>query len=296
MDSPLKKFLVFDLETGGLSYKTNSITEIAGVVVDSESLQIIEEFSVMLRPYLDLRSVLEESNKEAKRLFNELAVPGEEGRVKSLLYKDREVTLKSLEILMTDIDSFNQYLEEQKVKSRLFTYEQYLELKETVHSDIVEIYFNSCYNPQALEVTHITIEQLLKEGIEPQEACNRFKNLITSHTVGTYKPIISGHNIKGFDLPYIDKLFTDSGYEFYKLVNTFIIDTLEWVRLRWSSLSSFSLGVCANELGLTLKEAHRALPDTIANAKLLIELLKSMRNENGGQATVYVRRKLDFNY
>lgn len=296
MDSPLKKVIVFDLETGGLSHKTNSVTEIAGVVVDTETLQILEEFSVMLRPYLDLRSVLEESNKEAKRLFNELAIPGEEGRVKSLLYKEKEVTLKSLDVLSQDIDNFNQYLVEKKVKSRLFSYEQYLELKETVHSSIVEIYFNSCYNPQALEVTHISIEQLLKEGVEPQDACDRFKSLITTHTVGTYKPIISGHNIKGFDLPFVEKLFTDSGYEFYKLINSFIIDTLEWVRLRWSSLSSFSLGVCANELGLTLKESHRALPDTIANAKLLIELLKSMRNENGGQTQVYVRRKLDFNY
>ena len=74
-----------------------------------------------------------------------------------------------------------------------------------------------------------------------------------------------------------------------------MIDTLEWARLRFTEISSFSLGVCANEVGLTLKEAHRALPDTVANAKFLIKLLKSMRGE-GSQETKYVRRKFNFNF
>lgn len=300
MNSPLKKIVVFDLETGGFDAKINSITEMAGVAIDTETLQIIDEMSVMIRPYMDLRSILEESNKEAKRLFNLLATPGEEGKVKSLLYNKKEITLKSLDAMVEDIEKFHLYLSKRKstqkgVSERIFTYEEYLELKKGDHKNIAEIYFNSTYNPQALEATHMSIDLLLKEGVSYQEACLKFKNFQLTHTVGTNKPIMAGHNIKGFDLAFMIKLYADCGLDFLKLSNDFILDTLEWARLRWFELSSFSLGVCANTLGLTLKEAHRALPDTIANAKFLIALLKSMRGE-GSQESTYVRRKYDFNF
>lgn len=300
MNSPLRRIAVFDLETGGFDYKINSITEIAGVIVDTETLQIIEEMSVLIRPYMDLRSILEESNKEAKRLFNLLATPGEEGKVKCLSYNKKEITLKSLDNMIEDIEKFYKFLSKRKstqkgVSERIFTYEEYLELRETDHKNIAEIYFNSTYNPQALEATHMSIDLLIKEGVSYQEACGKFVTLLTRHTVEGKKPIISGHNIKGFDLPFMIKLFSDCGYDFIKLINDFMIDTLEWVRLRWFELPNFSLGTCANALGLTLKEAHRALPDTIANAKLLIALLKSMRGE-GSQETTYVRKKYSFNF
>lgn len=303
MDSPLRRILVFDLETGGLNYRTNPITEMAGVVIDTETLTIVEEFSVMIRPYMDLRNNLEEPIKEAKRLFTELATPGSEGQVKSLLYAGREVTLKSLSILSEDIEIFNEYLEERELEKKkvkqsgkMFTYEEYLDLLDTDYRDIVKLYFDSCYNPQALEATHISIELLLKEGVLWEEAGFRFNNLIKNHTIGTYKPIIAGHNIKSFDIPFVEKLFFDCKLDFFKSINSLTIDTLEWARLRWFSLSSFSLGVCSNELGLTLKEAHRALPDTIANAQLLIKFLKSLRGEGVSLNKEYQRRKFDFNF
>ncbi len=303
MDSPLRRIMVFDLETGGLNYRTNPITEMAGVIIDTETLNILEEFSVVFLPYMDLRNNLDETNKEAKRLFNELAVPGSEGQVKSLMYGGKEITLKSLNVLVEDIEKFNLYLEKREVEKkklkqsgRMFTYEEYLELLDTEYKDIAYTYFNSCYNPQALEATHISIELLLKEGIPYQEAGTKIKELILRHTVGTYKPIIAGHNIKGFDIPFMEKLFFDCGFDFLKLVNNFIIDTLEWARLRWFSLSSFSLGVCSNTLGLTLKEAHRALPDTVANAKFLIKLLESMRSEGTGEGKEYKRKKFSFHF
>jgi DNA polymerase III alpha subunit (gram-positive type) len=119
--------------------------------------------------------------------------------------------------------------------------------------------------------------------------------LITRHTVGNNKPILAGHNIKGFDNPFFEKLFISNKADIWKVVNKFMIDTLEWARIRWFEAPAFNLGVCANALGLTLKEAHRALPDTIANAKFLILLIQSMRGE-GSQESTYERRKLKFNF
>jgi DNA polymerase III epsilon subunit-like protein len=303
MESPLKRVIVYDLETGGFLSKVNSITEMAGVVIELETLEIIEQFSVMFFPYMDLRSNLEEPSKDAKRLFNELANPGEEGKVKSMYYAGKEITLKSLSVMVEDIEKFNLYLEKRDVEKkkikesgRMFTYDEYLELLETEYKDIITVYFNSCYNPQALEATHMSVELLLKEGIPWKEAGVKIKELISSHTVGTHKPILAGHNIKSFDNPFMEKLFTDLGFEFFKLLNNFSIDTLEWVRIKWPTLAAYSLGVCCNAVGLTLKEAHRALPDTIANAKLLIEMLKSMRGEGGGTKSEYKRSKLSCNF
>ena len=293
MQSPLKTILVYDLETGGFSEIYNPITEFAGVVISTETLEIIEEFSVMFRPRLDLRHIEEEANKEAKKLFKALATKNEESNINSLYYKGKNITLKSLETLETDIENFKRLIESRGKNGHVITYEDYLKILETEYSDIAKIYFDFSYSPQALEVTHITLEMMLEEGVEFEEGFRLIKELILRHTIGTAKPILSGHNIKEFDNPFTAKLFVDNKDDLSKYINKFMIDTLEWVRLRWFELSSFSLGVCANELGLTLKEAHRALPDTVANAKLLIKLIKSLKGE-GSQESTYTRRKFDF--
>jgi len=293
MQSPLKKIIVFDLETGGFSETFNPITEFAGVVLSAETLEIIEEFSVMFRPRLDLSHIEEESNKEAKKLFKELATKDVESNINSLPYKGNRISLKSLSILEEDIEKFKVFIESRGTNGAIITYEDYLEILKTEHKDIVEVYFNFSYTPQALEVTHMTIDLLLEEGVSFEEGFRQIKDLYDRHTIGTAKPILSGHNIKEFDNPFMFKLFVDNKADFAKHINKFMIDTLEWVRMRWFELSSYSLGVCANELGLTLKEAHRALPDTVANAKLLVKLLKSLRGEGSVEST-YVRKQFDF--
>ena len=86
------------------------------------------------------------------------------------------------------------------------------------------------------------------------------------------------------------------GFEFEKLFNqTQMIDTLEWSRLRWFEAPSYALGVCANAVGVELKDAHRALPDTEANAEFLIKMLKGLRGE-GSQETKYEKRKFNMNF
>lgn len=295
MKSPLQRVLVYDLETGGLNFNYNPITEMAGVVVDLETLDIIEEFSVMFLPRLDLGVMEEEPIKEAKVVFNNLAQKDAETNIKTLYYKGNNVTLKSLDILIEDIRLWKLHLEKRK-NGHIITYDEYLEYQEEGEfRDISKVYFDNCYNPEALEVTHMSIELLLEEGITYEEGFKKINDLIIKHTVGNSKPILAGHNIKGFDNPFMEKFFQGNKSDFLKAVNKFMIDTLEWARVRWFELPSFSLGVCANTLGLTLKEAHRALPDTIANAKFLILLIKSMRGE-GSQESTYERRKLKMNF
>jgi DNA polymerase III alpha subunit (gram-positive type) len=177
------------------------------------------------------------------------------------------------------------------------SHEEYLELEKREDiGAISKLYFDKCYNPQALEITHISRELMTNEGVEFEVAFEMIQTMIKKHTIGNSKPILAGHNIKKFDNPFLEKMFNKNGADIYKVTNQVqMIDTLEWARLRWFELSSFSLGVCANEVGLTLKDAHRALPDTLINAEFLIKMLKGLRGE-GQQSSKYKRRKFNLNF
>lgn len=299
MQSPIKYFAVSDLETGGLKYDINPITEAAIVIVSNETLEIVEEFSVMLRPRLDLSTMNESGKKESKRIFEALAVKDEEDNIKKMRYKDIIVTPRTQTILGDDIEAFREFLLKRDnilPNGFVIEYEDYIDIKEnTEFGDIIEVFFNLCYNPQALEVTHMSIDLLLEEGVTYEEAFSKFNSIIEKYTIGMNKPVLAGHNIKKFDNAFFEKFYKDNGKDFYKVINDFIQDTLDMCRTRWFELSSFSLGVCANALGLTLKEAHRALPDTIANAKVLIALLKNMRGEGQGEVE-YVRKKYNHQF
>jgi DNA polymerase III alpha subunit (gram-positive type) len=294
MHSPYKRIIVYDLETGGLNHKFNSITEMAAVAIDLENLEILEEFTVMLQPRLDLKERDVEPIKEAKVLYKNLATKDTETGSMGLKYKAHQITLKNLEPLSEDIEEFYKFL---AINGDIITYSDYLKLKEQESfSNIVEMFFNKTYNPQALEVTHISREMLLNEGVGYEEAFEGVSEFFKRHVVGNNLPILAGHNIKKFDNPFLETFFESNNNNLKYFINqTQMIDTLEWARLRWFELSGYNLGICANEVGLTLKEAHRALPDTVANAKFLIKMLQNLRGE-GSQESTYVKRKYKFNF
>lgn len=293
MQSPLRTVIVYDLETGGLDFETNPITELAMVAVNLDTLEIIDDLSVMLLPRMDLKEHFDEPLKEAKAIFNDVATKDETTGIKTLIYKGQNITPKNIDSLSNDIEKFREYLNTKQ--DCVIDHNHYITLQDTEYSEISTLYLNRAYNKQALEVTHMSLDTLLKEGVYYKDAFEKVLEFIKKHTVGNNKPIIAGHNIKSFDNKFMTKFFLDNKDNFDKHINSFMIDTLEFVRLRWSEMPSYSLGVCANALGLTLKEAHRALPDTIANAKLLIKLLKSLRGE-GTKESVYIRPKFDFNF
>jgi len=294
MQSPFKRILVYDLETGGFDQKNQQITEFAGVAIEVETLEIIEEFSVVFRPQLQLDTVEEEGIKEAKRIYKALATQDPESNVKSLLYKGSNLTLKSLNSLADELEDFNNSF--LKVNGPTIDYEKLLELEDSDFKDIARLYFDFAYNPQALEITGIPRELLVKEGLSYKDAYTDITELIKRHTVGNSKPVIAGHNIKKFDNPFMDLLFERNKGSFEKSINSFQIDTLEWARMKWFEMPNFSLGTCANEVGLTLKEAHRALPDTVANAKFLIKILGNLRGNGTAEETAYIRKKYNFNF
>lgn len=294
MQSPYKRIVTYDLETGGLKSNFNSITEIAMVAIDMENLDIIEEFSVMLQPRLDLSIREEGSIREAKELFKQLKIKDEASNMNVLPYKGHQITLKNLEPLAEDIELFYKFL---KKYGNVLDYEKILDLGESdKYRDITKMYFDKCYNPQALEATHISRELMVKEGVPYEEAFKLTNEMLKRHTVGNKLPILAGHNIKDFDNKFLFRFFLDNFIKLENVINkTQMMDTLEMARIKWYEASAYNLGACCNMVGLTLKEAHRALPDTMANAKLLIKMLKNLRGE-GSQKSTYKRRRFQLNF
>jgi DNA polymerase III alpha subunit (gram-positive type) len=66
-------------------------------------------------------------------------------------------------------------------------------------------------------------------------------------------------------------------------------DTLEMARQKWGEATGYSLAACLVSAGTTLLQAHRALPDTVATAKLFILFMKGLREELGGKAVEEVK-------
>lgn len=297
MRSKFKNFFCYDLETGGFSSEINPITEFAGVIVDNQNLEIQDQLTFLIKPYLDLSHIEHDAKKEAKTIFNNLSKTDQDTKIKSVEYMGNKLTLKTIDPLIEDIEDFLEFLDDriEDKKGLFFTYDEYLEMLNGEYSNVFEIYFRQAYNPSALETTHIDIDMLLNEGIEISEAATRIKEFLAKHTVGNSKPIATGHNIIDFDNPFMKNLFAKNGFDFEKCINSFMLDTYDLAQIRWFDAPAFNLGSCANELGLTLKEAHRALADATANAKVLIKMLKSLRGE-GDQKSTYQRRRYKLNF
>ena len=311
MKSPYKKIIVYDLETGGLKDSICSITEIALVAIDLDTLEIVDQYDSLIKPFIDLSNVEIEIVKEAKALYKNLGERDLETGVKTLKFKGHNITLKNLNPLIEELESFHKFIDE-KYPAFFLDYQDIKEIEANpLYVDIIEVYFKNAYHPQALEATKIPRELFEGQGKEEHEVFAEVIKFIEKHTEGNSKPIIAGHNIgslprrfvkgkekkpDGFDNPFMEKWFARHKDDFFFRVNDLIFDTLKMARIRWPEMPSFSLGICANEVGLTLKEAHRALPDTTANAKFLIKLLSSLRGEGTQKSSQRKRRKLKLNF
>ena len=293
MKSAYQKTIVYDSETGGLKKEFNSLTELAFVAIDMETLEAVDEMEVMILPYLDLSTMQEDSLKEAKELYKYLSIKDETTGKKLLTYKDEKLGIQDLELLSMDIELFKRlYLK----SSNIIDYKELVLIEETDLKPLARLLFDKCYNPGAFAATGINRQMLLDEGVDRKVAFEKVESFFLKHTKGNSKPILSGHNIKKFDNPFMEKFFSLYKKDFNNFINaTQMIDTLEWARLKWFNMPSYALGVVSNELGITLKDAHRAINDTRGNAKLFIKMMQHLRGQ-GSEKSNYKRRKFSMNF
>src|SRR5690606_26070381 len=99
----------------------------------------------------------------------------------------------NLDPLVEDIELFYEFL---TTHGKSLTYEDIVSLEASENlSDIIRLFFDKVYHPQALEVTHMTRQMMVEEGVEKEEAFRLIRDMIARHTVGNSKPVLAGHNI-----------------------------------------------------------------------------------------------------
>lgn len=192
-------FVVFDLETGGLSHEKNPVLEVAMFVLDS-NLEYGDEYDSLIKPYGDL-----------------------------------------------------------------------------------------AIQQQALDANGIDLSIVEKIGKDVDVAVNDIIKFLQKQKSGKEKPILVGHNIDKFDIPFLDAMFTFCKKDLSKYVNdNFTIDTMWWSRICWQESPNYKLGTCIQNAGIELVNAHRAVADTKATRELLKKFLKGLRGE--GVAMVEEKR------
>lgn len=150
------------------------------------------------------------------------------------------------------------------------------------YSNLIKPYIKTAeYNPKAAEVSGISKEDCLKQGIEIKQVVKDFIDFIGVHCKTKTKPILVGHNLREFDSYFIENMFAFAGKNLYDYVQTILIDTLEeaW-KIFPERDDDFKLGTICRAFDVELMDAHRALPDTVANAEVWIKMLQRYRNKN----------------
>lgn len=137
------------------------------------------------------------------------------------------------------------------------------------------------YDPQAAIASNITKEMCDFNGEDIKDVFKKAKAFLKKNKIGSKKQYLAGQNIIKFDYDFIKGFFEINKEDVTNYFDDFIFDTMNWSRLKWPEEGKHNLNVITERCNLEHTQAHRAMPDTIITAKVVIEFLKSLRG-NGG--------------
>ncbi len=163
------------------------------------------------------------------------------------------------------------------------------------YNTLIHVDPNLEVQPQALNIHGISIEEANKNGKPREVVAREVCDFLTSLKAGRNKPVIVGHNIDGFDLPFIKEFMSRYKIDFSKFYD-YTIDTLVWARLTWIDMPDYKLGTCCAKIGHALVDGHRAVNDTRSNRELAKYFLQGMRREGqvATESTTRFRKTFQF--
>lgn len=138
------------------------------------------------------------------------------------------------------------------------------------------------YTPETLKVNGLTMKQI-ENGKPSKEVVSDIMAFAKKHKRASKKPILAGHNIEKFDNPRLDYFFLCHKKDITQYFENWDIDTMWWSALKWPNagdggdILDHKLGTVCAKSGIKLSNAHSAMPDTEANAELVMTFLRSLR-------------------
>jgi len=180
------------------------------------------------------------------------------------------------------------------------------------------------YEPSALKVNGLTMKKI-EGGRQAKDVIKDITDFAKEHKSGSKKPVLVGHNIgnsfinpnklrkknirgaieggdatkaskimadsmktEGFDIKFLSKFLMEFNKDILSSFEARNVDTLWMAKNIWfnaSEMANFKLGTCCEAIGVRLSNAHSAMPDTEANAKLFVHFMKKARGEDNNQIT-----------
>ena len=150
------------------------------------------------------------------------------------------------------------------------------------------------YTIAAQQITGIYIEAI-KSGRSDHKVIGKeivdFANSVKAK--GRFgAPILAGHNIDVFDLPFLSQFFEIIKRDPSKNFSKTTMDTLWWSRLKFQEqIESHALPSCAAACGVEIIDAHRAINDVIANVEVVRTFLRALRGGGGVNAITQNNQK-----
>lgn len=146
------------------------------------------------------------------------------------------------------------------------------------------------YNPKALEVNGLIVEQLQEGGDDLKTIYKEMVALFKKYKNPRIGTVLAGHNFQLFDMPFLVNMFEFCGDSIWNYV-TFVEDTMKLAWYRATEQENYKLGTCCRMEGVGLVDAHRALADTKANALLLLKYISYLRGSGEGSEVAAPRMK-----
>lgn len=140
---------------------------------------------------------------------------------------------------------------------------------------------------QALQATMVSMSDI-NSGITKKEFATTAKAWFESHQAKAKiaemgRLIMVGHNVLGFDRPFLDACFEEFGWSCDNFFFPGGIDTLPIAKLVWGIKGDekINLGACLGYAKLKLTDAHGAMNDVEGNADLLRWFMRKLRAKKG---------------
>jgi len=119
-----------------------------------------------------------------------------------------------------------------------------------------------------------------QQGLDLLASQQEMAKMLKKYKYGNKLPVVLGHNFIKFDADFMLNSFEFCKDDFMKYVNPEPEDTLKWARMTWQESVNYKLGTCCLNAGVTLVDAHRALSDSLATARLWIYFQNNLRGNN----------------
>lgn len=224
----------------------------------------------------------------------------------SLFLKSEEWDFTNIAITEITINCFRvkdlQMVDRLKMQVYPYFRESKVKLKKKDESTETQEYM--VYDQKALDVTHISIDELRRDGLDIKEVAQKtiefmqehspFKSPKTGRIPNQWRGIILGQNIQ-FDLGFLTQLMHRGGlmnelentvsgtYDYWGNFQPHYLDTLDIAKMRFGDdeyVDKYKLGMIAERLGFGMCDAHDSMADTDATFNIYASCASKLRSDN----------------